>query len=146
MIVAVLDTNVLAAGFVGLSKPDSIPGELLRRWRAGASFTLVISQPILAELTRVFGRPYFTARLSAQEIADVCDGLHAEAVVQPITEHVASIAAHPHDDLILAAALSAQAPYLVTGDKLLLEQAAFRGTRILSPRQFLGILDQAGGP
>jgi hypothetical protein len=30
----------------------------------------------------------------------------------------------------------------VTGDKLLLERAAYRGTLLLSPRQFLDVLDR----
>ena len=49
MIIAVLDTNVLASGFIGEDKPDSTPGELVRRWRAN-TFTLVVSEHILAEL------------------------------------------------------------------------------------------------
>jgi putative PIN family toxin of toxin-antitoxin system len=142
VIVAVLDTNVLASGFEGASRTDSVPGELLRRWRARA-FELVLSEPILAELARVFRYPYFTRRLSAIETEEAFSRLYADAKWQPLTEQVVDVAAHPHDDLILATALSAQAPYLVTGDKLLLEHVEFRGTRIVSPRQFLDLLDQA---
>lgn len=142
MIVAVLDTNVLAAGFIGLIKVDSIPGEVLRRWRARTWFTLVVSEPIFAELHRVLRRPYFTDRLSDHEIEEAFAILHAEAVTQPITDQVSRIAAHPHDDAILATALSARAQFLVTGDKLLVERGVFRKTRILTPRQFLGVLDQ----
>jgi predicted nucleic acid-binding protein len=68
VIVAVLDTNVLASGFFGLNKLESTPGELLRRWR-GDAFTLVVSEPILAELAHVFRTPWFTHRLSTAEIA-----------------------------------------------------------------------------
>ena len=68
MIVAVLDTNVLASGFVGEDKPESSPGELIRRWRTG-SFILVVSEHILTELASTFTDPYFTRRLSAPAIA-----------------------------------------------------------------------------
>lgn len=108
MIVAVLDTNVLASGFIGEDKPDSTPGELMRRWRA-KSFTLVVSQHILAELTDTFTDPYFTRRLSASTIADALDSLRIDAVVQPITVDVTGVASHAEDDVVLATALSAGA-------------------------------------
>jgi putative PIN family toxin of toxin-antitoxin system len=140
VIVAVLDTNVLASGFIGEDKPDSTPGELVRRWRA-KTFTLVISEHILAELGDTFGEPYFTRRLSAAAIAEALDSLRIDGIIQPITVDVAGIASHAEDDLVLATALSADAPYLVTGDKRLLERGTYRGTRILSPRQFLNVLE-----
>jgi putative PIN family toxin of toxin-antitoxin system len=141
VIVAVLDTNVLAAGFAGSPRLDSTPGEIVRRWRRGA-FGLVVSEPILAELAHAFRQPYFTQRLSSAEIGEAFSGLRAEARMQPVTVHVAGIAAHAQDDVILATAASAEAPYLVTGDKALLERGAFRGTTLLTPRQFLQVLDQ----
>ena len=141
MIVAVLDTNVLASGFVGLTELASTPGELLRRWR-GKAFTMVVSEPILAELARVFSYRYFTQRLSVTEIEAAFSGLRTEALMQPITVRVAGIATHPQDDLILSTALGAQAQFLVTSDKPLLERGAYCGTRLLSPRVFLAVLDQ----
>lgn len=142
MIVAVLDTNVLASGIAGIARPESTPGELMRRWRAEA-FRLVVSEPILRELRHTLGNPYFSNRLSPHDIAAVLARLHAEASIQPLTVHVDGIAFHAQDDLILATAISAQAPYLVTGDKPLLARGVYRGTRILSPRAFLGVLETA---
>jgi putative PIN family toxin of toxin-antitoxin system len=139
VIVAVLDTNVLAAGFVGLTDPRSTPGELLRRWRS-AGLTLVISEPIPAELTQVFSYPYFTRRRAVRVITGALECLRSGAVIQPITVEIAGLAAHPQDDRILATALSAHAPYLVTGDKPLLRLRTVRGTRLLSPRQFLDVI------
>lgn len=143
MITAVLDTNVLASGFYGLTKPESTPGALLRRWQSNA-FTLVVSEPILAELTRVYRTPFFTQRLSAAEIEAAFAGLRAEAHFQPITVSVSGIASHSADDLILATALSARADYLVTGDKELRQFGAYGGTRLLIPREFVAGLDRAG--
>ena len=140
MIIAVLDTNVLASGFIGEDKPDSTPGELVRRWRA-KTFTLVVSEHILAELADTFTDPYFTRRLSASAIADALDSLRIDGVVQPITVDVAGVASHAEDDVVLATALSAGAPYLVTGDRRLLERGAYRGTHLLSPREFLARLE-----
>ena len=141
MIVAVLDTNVLASGVAGIAREESTPGELLRRWRAMA-FTLIVSEPILTELARTLTNPYFRNRLSTADIEAALARLQTDARIQPVTVHVAGVATHPEDDLILATALSSGARYLVTGDKPLLERGAYRTTRILSPRSFLEVLEQ----
>jgi uncharacterized protein len=141
VIVAVLDTNVLASGVAGIAREESTPGEVLRRWRAKA-FTLVASEPILTELERTLTNPYFRTRLSPIDIEVALAELRTRARIQPVTVYVAGIAAHPEDDLVLATALSGGAIYLVTGDKPLVERGAYRGTRIVSPRSFLEVLDQ----
>jgi uncharacterized protein len=51
------------------------------------------------------------------------------------------VATHPEDDLVLAAAVSAEAGYLVTGDRQLQQLGRFRGVDIVSPRAFLAILE-----
>lgn len=141
MIVAVLDTNVLASGFIGEVKPDSTPGELVRRWRAKL-FSLVVSGHILAELSDTFTDPYFINRLSAAAIAEALDVLTLDAVIQEITVSVSGVASHAEDDAVLATALSAKSNYLVTGDKRLLERAAIDDVLRVSPRQFLEVLDR----
>lgn len=144
MIVAVLDTNVLASGILGITRPESTPGELLRRWRARA-FTLVVSEPILTELIRTFTNPYFSSRLSPADIAAALARLQTDARIQPLTVEVTGVATHPQDDAILATALSARAPYLVTGDMPLRTRGVSAGTQLLSPRQFLELLDRHAG-
>ena len=67
--------------------------------------------------------------------------LRADALLQSLTTHVAGEATHAQDDQILATALSAQAPYLVTGDKPLLVRGHYQWTRLLSPREFLSVLE-----
>jgi uncharacterized protein len=141
VIVAVLDTNVLASGFIGEDKSDSTPGELVRRWRA-KTFTLVVSEHILAELADTFTDPYFTRRLTASAIADALDALRVDATIQPVTVKVVGIASHAEDDMVLATTLSARADCLVTGDKPLRERVTYRGILLLSPRQFLDVLDR----
>ncbi|MDQ3693442.1 MAG: putative toxin-antitoxin system toxin component, PIN family [Chloroflexota bacterium] len=144
MIFAVFDTNVLASGTLGLTEPKSTPGELLRRWRARA-FQLIVSDPILVELTATLASPYFIRRLTPAEIEDGLTRLRVEARRQPIITYVAGVAAHSEDDVIIATALSAGAPFLVTGDKALLKRDSYQGTRILTPRQFLTVPDSEPG-
>ncbi len=47
----------------------------------------------------------------------------------------------PDDDIFLACALEGNADYLVSGNSHLLEIKYYYGTQIVSPRQFLDILE-----
>ncbi len=140
MITAVLDTNVLAPALRGFGNPANTLGELLRRWRDDR-FQLVVSEPILAELERTLATPYFSRSLSLEEREQAILLLADEASVTPLTVHVSGVATHPEDDRILATAVSGQADYLVTGDTKLQDLGQYRGVRIISPREFLRVLE-----
>ncbi len=144
MIKAVLDTNVLAPGVVGFSNSSSTPGQLLRLWQAGA-FDLVVSDHILEELARTLSAPYFQRHVGPEELTRLKKLLGRRAIRTAITTRVRGIATHPEDDLVLAAAVSAKAEYLVTGDEKLQRVGGYRNVAILSPRAFLNVL-RAGPP
>jgi len=144
VITAVLDTNALASGFRGVRNPVSTPGQIIQAWNA-RQFQLVVSEHVLGELRRAFGTRYFTRYLSAQQIADALRALEDEATLTPITAPVHGVATHPEDDLILATAVSANASYLVTGDGPLQKLGAYEGVTIVSPREFLDILEAERG-
>jgi uncharacterized protein len=137
VISAVFDTNGLASGF---TTRGGVLDQSLRRWLAG-EFELVVSEHILTELERTFRKPYFFTRLGQQQIADNLALLRRRARLAPITVSVQGVATHPEDDRILATAVSAQADYLVTGDRQLQALKTYRGVRIVSPRTFNGILE-----
>jgi putative PIN family toxin of toxin-antitoxin system len=132
----VLDTNVLASGLAGFRNPASTVAALLRLWRAGG-FTLILSEPILTELSHTFQRPYFRQRLTLKQIASAMRLFRSEATITPITAKVQGIATHPEDDMILATAVSAKADYLVTGDTKLQGIGTYNSVTILSPKRFL---------
>jgi putative PIN family toxin of toxin-antitoxin system len=143
---AVLDANVLASGVVGFLIPDSVPGQLLARWRA-RQFELVVSEHLLGELDRTLHKPYFRERLTDDQIARIDALLRRRAALTLLTAAVQGVATHPEDDLVLATAVSVHADYLVTGDKKLQRLAAYQGIAILAPRAFLAVLgrQEAGG-
>lgn len=134
---AVLDANVLASGFV--SHGQTAPAQILDAWRAGL-FVLSVSEHLLTELAHTFEDPYFSRRLTSEEIAADLRLLEKRATIATITVQVTGVATHPEDDLTLATAVSARAHYLVTGDKKLQDIGTYCGVRIVSPRQFLEIL------
>jgi uncharacterized protein len=135
---AVLDANVLVSGF---GSPFGTCAKLLRLWESDR-FQLVVSEAILAEVVRAWNSQYWTARFTLDEVQRAMEFLRDEAEVAAISVDVHGVASHPEDDLILATAVSANADYLVTGDKQLLAIGYYEGTTILSPREFLSILEQ----
>jgi uncharacterized protein len=145
---AVLDTNTIVSGTI---VPVGISGQLLDAARAG-KFSLFISPPIVAEAIRNLAHPRIARKyqLSPGDIDRVAFYLQHQTGYIPITASVHGVATHPEDDLILATALSAKAEYLVTGDRKLQALRTYEGVAIVSPRQFLELLQaqetEGGGP
>ena len=67
--------------------------------------------------------------------------LPSAAIMTALTVEVAGVATHPEDDLILATAVASKATFLVTGDRKLRAVGNFQGVTILSPREFLTVLE-----
>ncbi len=138
MIRAVIDTNVLASGFAIAGTP---PDLLIRLWLAGV-YVLVYSDHVIDELGAILLRPYFRTRLSPQQRAGNLGMLTAIGSWTALTIPVPGVATHPEDDLILATALNGAADYLVTGDKRFVSRVPiYQGARLLSPRDFLPLLE-----
>ncbi len=83
----------------------------MRRWRVNA-ISVVLSEPILAELARTVQNPYFRRRIATTGLEDASTRFRSEGTIQPITIQVVGVTARSHDDLILATAVSASALFL----------------------------------
>jgi uncharacterized protein len=140
MIRAFLDANVVASGLLRFDVETSPPGTRLRSWFAG-EFVLVTSDPLVKEIERTIASPYFASRISQRTLALFWAQLAAESVLAEITHFVTGIASHPEDDLVLAAAVSADVDYLVTGDRMLLQLGSYQNIAIVNPRQYLSVLE-----
>ena len=135
MIRATLDTNVLAAGVI--TSAQTVNGQVIQAWREN-KYSLVLSEPILTELSRTLTQPYFSARLTAAQIEGSVNLFRSEATIVPLIVTVAGVATHPEDDLVLATALSGRVDYLVTRDEKLQEKVQeYKGVSIVSPLFFL---------
>jgi putative PIN family toxin of toxin-antitoxin system len=134
---AVFDGNVLVSGFVANT---GAPSELIEQWLRHR-FVLVLSEHVLAGLSRVWERPYWRTRIQADEAHLAIQLLRNRATVVVPTVTVQGIGEDEEDDLVLATAAAGRAGYLVTGDQHLQGIADYEGIIILSPRQFLAVLD-----
>lgn len=129
----VLDANVLLSGLV---TGTSTPQRIVQLW-SDDQFDLVASDHILDGVERALLKPYWQRRLDLTQIQDRLTRLRRIVDVVSPTDDVHGVAEDDEDDLVLATAVAAEADYLVTGDKYLLDIEEFRGIRIVSPRAFL---------
>jgi putative PIN family toxin of toxin-antitoxin system len=122
-----LDTNVLASA----AATRGLCADVLRE--VFASHDLFISEQVLIELRRVLGLKFGVGQ---GLIDDFIQLLHQDSVLaQP--SRVPKIKLQDTEDLtILAAASTAGAEVLITGDKELLDLGRVENLEILSPRQF----------
>jgi putative PIN family toxin of toxin-antitoxin system len=141
---AVLDANIFISTMIA---PGSVPTRILRAAYA-LVFLYLTSVALANEVRRALSRDRIRRNyhLDTTEVARLYGFLTSDHVLVPITAEVRGVATHPEDDLILATAVSAEADYLVTGDRQLLALADYEGVQIISPREFLTILELQGSP
>ena len=130
----VFDTNVLVSAFV----TEGVCSKLLGRARRG-QFQLITCPFILKEFKTVLLKKLLATKGETRQALRIL----AEAIsalIQP-AQPVSGIYRDPDDDNILAGIIAAGADYLVTGDSDLLELRKFRGTQIVTPRDFELLLE-----
>lgn len=137
MIRATLDTNVFVSA---LNFSKGIPNRILTLVEADA-FTLCISQSIIDEIRRVLLTRFEWSEKDLQEVLDPL--LSLAEVVEPKTGVIAS--RDPKDDHILACAQAAGAEVIVTGDDDLLCLSPYEKIQIVTPREFIELLDSRSG-
>ena len=129
---AVIDTNVFISG---LMLPNSTPGRILDAWRT-RHFSLVLSEPMLAEISTVLRYPKIQKRIVWDDdtISRYLTLLRFEAEIVDIQRTTARVPRDAKDNMILATLLASEADCLVTGDLDLLVLAD--AYSILTPVDF----------
>jgi putative PIN family toxin of toxin-antitoxin system len=142
MLRIVLDSSVLVSGFL---TEGGTTATLLSRYLQG-DFALCSSRWIVEETERALLRPQNTRRYRYQpeDVRQFLDGLARSAQMFPDAPEVPAVTRDPSDDQVIACALAAQADYLVTGDHDMLVLGTYEGIRIVTPRQFLDLLERSG--
>jgi predicted nucleic acid-binding protein len=131
---------------MAIGLPGGTLAFLLDAWRRGL-FQVVISDALITELRRTLSNAYFRRRLSARDVQTYLNYVRDAAEHTNITVRVIGVATHPEDDLVLAAALSAHAEYLVTSDRRFRAHVAkYAGTTLVSPADFVAILNELQRP
>jgi putative PIN family toxin of toxin-antitoxin system len=137
---AVLDANVFVSALI---RPQGPPGRILVSFLEGRAFELVVSASIFDELRRCLNYPQVRRRIAATDEELDLWVAALDLIVEP-TEgamEVRGVSEDPDDDQYLAAALEGRAQFIVSGDRHLLDLRTYEGVRIVTPREFLRLLE-----
>lgn len=130
-----IDTNVLVSSLIG---PTGASAEVLRLLDSGA-FELVCSSALYDEYARVLNQDRLRRfiRDPDNRIPQALETVRDAAIWVELNEPVPVSLRDPGDVHVLAAALTGEADYLVTGDNDLLTLPPTTGLRIVSPSDFI---------
>ncbi len=142
--IVLVDTNVWVSAFIN---PAGFPARLHRAW-LDKRFQVVVSLPLLDELSDVLTRPRITHKYPIQS-ADVEEFLQLLIQRSQIIVPTGLVreCRDPDDDLILETAMLGQAQYAVSRDDDikrdldLIKHLQAHGVAVLSVQQFLNKLD-----
>lgn len=111
----VLDLNLFVSALIG--RPATTA--LFDQWRE-QHFVLILSERLLTELVAVLERPKFAKYFSEDDVHILVELIRERATfVEPTVQ--LTLCRDPKDNILLDIAATAQAHYLVTGDKDLLD-------------------------
>lgn len=130
----IVDTNVVVAGL--LTANDTSPVARILDGMLGAAFPFVVSEALLAEYHAVLVRPRLRKAhgLAVAEVETLLTQLARHAIV---LEPVGGPPAPDPGDQLLWNLLATRADLLlVTGDKMLIEDAGMQG-RVIAPGAFV---------
>jgi uncharacterized protein len=130
----VFDVNVLVSAL--LSKVGA-PGRLISLWLEGG-FELVVSDELLAELTRTLAYPKLKQRVPREDAAEFIQLLRSTASVVASMANPPRVSGDPGDDYLIELAMTS-ASILVSGDRHLLALAP--GLPIHPPVEILSVLE-----
>lgn len=137
---AVLDTNVFVSGG---TLSAGAPSQIINHWR-NQVFVLVASPQLLAEYAEVLFRPNVMkyTGLNSQETNQFIQEVKDRAYLTSGALMLNVLTDDPDDNMILACAKEGMATHLVTGNKKHFPFKVYKGIQIVSPREFLSLLEQ----
>ncbi|OIO01906.1 putative toxin-antitoxin system toxin component, PIN family [Candidatus Desantisbacteria bacterium CG1_02_49_89] len=133
MLKAVIDTNVFVSAYL---KSMGLCARVIDLWIAGI-FQLAVSGPILDEYEEVLLRK----GISTQLIEDLNRAILKSAVFTAPSRSINLIKIDPEDNKFLECAVCSRADYIVSGDSHLRKLGIYGDVRIISPRDFIRILE-----
>jgi hypothetical protein len=131
----VVDTNVFVSSFFG-----GIPRKIVDLWKNG-QITLCLSKPIVEEYVEVLRRLGLQDEIELKELV----GLFAQGpgvLFSATTPRLKIVDKDPDDNKFIECAVALNATHVVSSDKSLLGVGAYMGISIVTPREFIGTLNQ----
>jgi putative PIN family toxin of toxin-antitoxin system len=126
----VIDTNIIVSAFGWRGNPE----EVIRLVSQGKILNFITFE-ILDELRRVVSYPKL--KFSEELQAEIIETMFAISHIVSSSESLSIIENDPPDDKVLECAVSADADFIISGDRHLLNLKNFRCIEILTPEAFL---------
>lgn len=112
---------------------------IARHWEVG-NLDVAISNHIIGQVLDVWTRPYFATRSAEIDRALAVKLMRSAARLVEPDVSVSGVCDDAEDDLVLGTAVTANANYLVTGDKGLRQVSEYRGVRVDGATEFLDLI------
>jgi hypothetical protein len=137
--IVVLDTNVIISALLSAGGP---PAQIIDLWEAGV-FGVATSAPLLDELKRALDykqvKKYL--KLAPDEINTLLGRWSTISIyVEPEVE-LDVVEDDLDDNRVLECAIAAEANYIISGDKHLLDLGEYQGIEVLPPAGFIVLLN-----
>lgn len=126
----ILDTNVILSGILFGGNPEKIIKLVVKR-----KIILCISPALYAEVIEKLEFKFSLFPESIQKANRILDTFGKKYVPRKKV----TILKDKKDNFLLELAEESKADYLISGDKTVLELEEFKGTKILSPKEFLDL-------
>jgi|SRR3989338_8160493 len=139
MLRVVIDTVVFVRSLIN---PHSRSGQIV--FSHNKSYQLFLSEPVVKEILDVLKRPELTSKFKTLKQMDFNKILkilsHAQAVE---ISSIPKASRDLKDNIFIATAIEAEADFLVSEDKDLLDLKKYEGVKIINTEAFLKILDKS---
>ncbi len=135
---AVIDSTVLVSAFL---TPGGVSAQLLHSAKEGV-FLVSLSKAILTAIQYTLAYPHICRhyRYTDEDVADFLNRLRVAAQLATDLPQIAVVIRDPNDDMVIAAALQAQASSMVTRDLDLLSLQTYEDITIMTPETCMAIL------
>ncbi len=134
---AVIDTNVIISAVIGIS-PTSLN---IYKAFIHNRFTPILSPSLHEEIINVVSRPRIRKYFRAKETKRFQELIKTDTILVIPTKKI-TICRDINDNILLETAMEGQANFIVSNDKDLLVLKSFSDIPIITPDQFLKLLNQ----
>jgi putative PIN family toxin of toxin-antitoxin system len=131
----VIDTNIFISGVL---VEGGNPSLIIKSWKRTQKYQLFVTEEIIQETLRVMQR----LNVHPEIITDWDKAIRKNAISVVPTRKIEAIKEDPSDNKFLECAIEVRADYIVSGDNHLKGLKEFQGIKIVSAKEFLGILSK----
>ena len=133
MIKAILDTNVVISAIIFGGKPRRVLNLAIE-----GKISLFFSEPMFEEIRKILGGRKF--RFTASQLLAVERELEAISGTVYPDKSIKIVKDDPDDDVFIECALAADADYIVSGDKHLLDLKRYGNIKIVNAAEFIELV------